>query len=164
MILFQDEARFGLISTLKTMWAKRGKPLNMPIQLKHEWFYIYSAVCPQTGEKFTCFLPRVDTEVMNIYLHELSNTYPDMEMLLILDRAPWHRSKKLDVPDNIRLELLPPYSPKLNPVERLWKWLRQEATHNRIFESLDEMENRIEEEYLKIDLEMIKSLCNCNYL
>ena len=61
---------------------------------------------------------------MNIYLDELSKAFTDSNIKLIMDQAGWHKSQGLRVPDNIQIEFLPPYSPELNPVERLWKWLK----------------------------------------
>jgi len=164
MLFFFDEARFGLIATLKRKWAKIGRPLKVEVSLSHEWFYIYSAVCPHTGEEVTYFLPLVNTDVMNIFLQELSQRYPDKKILLIMDRAPWHRAKKLNVYHNIEIEFLPAYSPELNPVERLWKWFRQECTHNRIFEGLEKMMDALQKTYLRLGPNKLATLCQCNYL
>ena len=67
----------------------------------------------------------VNTDIINIYLTELSHTYQDQGLLLIMDRAGWHTATRLEIPRNIRIEYLPPYSPELNPVERLQRWLRR---------------------------------------
>jgi transposase len=56
---------------------------------------------------------------MNIYLDELSKAFADSNIILIMDQAGWHKSQRLQVPDNIQIKFLPPYSPELNPVERL---------------------------------------------
>ena len=94
---------------------------------------------PKTGEKFSLLLPEVNTEMMNIYLSEISKNYKGKRLILIMDQAGWHKSKKLNIPDNIEIEYLPAYSPELNPVERLWKWLKENTIHNRIFENLKEL-------------------------
>ena len=58
------------------------------------------------------------------------------ECALTLDGAGWHRpGGKLDVPHNISLLRLPPYSPELNPVENVWQYLRQNYLANRVFET-----------------------------
>ena len=65
----------------------------------------------------------VNTEAMNKHLECLSQRLEAYEhALLVCHRAPWHRSKGLEVSDNITLMLLPPYSPELNPVEQVWQW------------------------------------------
>ena len=63
---------------------------------------------------------------------------------MILDKAGWHISQSLKLNDNIRLMHLAPYSPELNPVELLWREVRRKYFHNKIFSSLDEVENTLQ--------------------
>ncbi len=63
----------------------------------------------------------------------------DKEIILVLDRAGWHSSQALTIPDGIHLVFLPPYSPELQPAEHLWP-LTNEALANRWFETLDELQ------------------------
>ena len=71
------------------------------------------------GNCFILELPRGDMEIVNIFLKELSETYSDKKILLIWYQAGYHRSKYLQIPANIMIKPLPPYSPALNPSERL---------------------------------------------
>ncbi len=130
----------------------------------YENFYVYSAVSPKTGEAFSLFLPWVNTEAMNVYLEHLAATYPGKRILLIWDRAGWHNSKGLRVPPNIRCEALPPYSPELNPVERLWQWLRRHVTRNQLFDSQEALMDRLTGALRKPDPDLLASLCRCSYL
>ena len=57
--------------------------------------------------------------------------------------AGWHRSSAFRLPDNLRLLFLPPYSPELNPPQHLWDELREKYFHNRVFESLDTLEDHL---------------------
>ena len=86
------------------------------------------------------------------------------EVLLVLDQAGWHRSKELLVPKTIHLEYLPAYSPELNPVERLWRWLRRHVCRNKVFVSLQELADVLTQAFRKFTSEVISSLCNCSYL
>ena len=81
-----------------------------------------------------------------------------------MDQAAWHKSDDLIKFDNIRLVFLPPYSPELNPVEKLWWWLRKEVSHNSIFKSLDVMMDALEIEFKKLTKDRFKTLCACSYL
>jgi transposase len=63
---------------------------------------------------------------------------------LVLDQAGWHTGKEVEGPEGIHLEFLPAYSPELQPAERLWP-LTNEAISNRLFESLDELEEALVE-------------------
>ena len=76
---------------------------------------------------------------MNLHLAEISRQVtPGSHGVLLLDGAGWHRTGgKLQVPDNLSLLPLPPYSPELNPVENVWQFLRQNHLSNRIFDSYE---------------------------
>ena len=64
--------------------------------------------------------------------------------MLVLDGAGWHQSGAIGWPPNVRPMLLPPYSPELNPVENLWDELREKYFHNRLFASLEALEDQLE--------------------
>lgn len=146
------------------MWAKKGTPLNVKIKQGYQSFYMYSAVSPHTGDDFSLILPKVNTEMMNIFLEELSKAYSEYTILLIMDQAGWHKSKELNIPPNIQIEFLPPYSPELNPVERLWKWIKKEAVHNKVFATLEQLMESVINEYQKLSQEKFARLCACSYL
>jgi transposase len=165
-IFFFDEGRFGLKSTLHRVWAKKGEKEKLEIKVKQGYksTYIYSAVSPKTGDSFSLILPFVNTEIMSLYLEEFSKEYINKNIIIIMDQAGWHRSKELIIPENIKILLLPPYSPELNPVERFWKWIRFGITHNRVFDTLDNMIEAIELGFKNLTNEIFKNLCNCSYL
>lgn len=77
-------------------------------------------------------------KAMNLHLKEISSQVAkDAIGAVILDGAAWHKTKKLEVPENVVLMFLPPYSPELNPVERIWRFLRNHYLSNRIFPDVD---------------------------
>ena len=89
-------------------------------------YYIFSAVRPATGEDFTLVLPVVSAAVMNLFLAQFAAALPaDAHAVLVLDGAGWHDERALTVPGNLTLVPLPAYSPELNPVERIWLYLRE---------------------------------------
>ena len=102
--------------------------------------------------------------MMNIYLKEFVKEYPGKKVVLIMDQAAWHKSKSLQKFENIHIKFLPPYSPQLNPVEKLWWWLRKERTHNEYFKTLDDMMDRLEKEFVKLTPNILSNLCGCSYL
>jgi DDE superfamily endonuclease len=70
-------------------------------------------------------MPICNTAAMNHHLCEISSQVAaDAHAVVILDGASWHKSHGLVAPSNITLLALPPYSPQLNPVERVWHYLR----------------------------------------
>ncbi len=64
---------------------------------------------------------------------------PGAHAVLILDRAGWHVTPKLKVPDDITLMFLPPRSPELNPVENLWQFMRDNWLSNRVFNDYEDI-------------------------
>jgi transposase len=85
-------------------------------------------------------MPWCDTEAMQAHLEEISTQVAHgAHAVLILDRAGWHISHDLRVPDNITLLPLPPRSPELNPTENVWQFLRDNHLSNRIFQSYEEI-------------------------
>lgn len=99
------------------------------------------AVEPETGESFHLFMPSTTKVTFRIFVEELSKVYPNHKIVLIHDGAPWHQIESRC--DNIELWQMPAYSPELNPIERLWKWIRENLLHNRFFDSLEELEQTL---------------------
>lgn len=159
---FQDEARFGQQGTNSRIWAEKGSDPRAPRQTAYEYAYLFGAACPHTGETNCWILPRADTKMMNIQLQDLSRQIkPDVHILLVLDRAGWHLSHDLSVPENITLCHLPPYSPELNPIELIWRFLKQRFLSNRIYQTLDELIDELDLAWkkLKKESQRITSLC-----
>ena len=96
-------------------------------------------------------LPVVNAEAMTIFLAEVARRHPQEFILMFLDGAGWHRAKRLVIPDNMRLEALPPYSPQLNPMEHLWEELREKWFANEVFDSLDSVEDRLVEALVALE-------------
>jgi putative transposase len=99
------------------------KPRQLVAPL-YEDYWLYAAVEPTTGDAFWWELPRLDAECFTIFLHQFGQQYPESLNIVFLDQAPAHVAQRVVVPDNIVLVWLPPYSPELNPVERLWEDLK----------------------------------------
>ncbi|SKA37354.1 Transposase [Consotaella salsifontis] len=116
-----------------------------------------------TGQSFALVLPFANKEMMNLYLAEFAKTIADdVHVVMVLDGAGWHGKAALNVPDNITLVSLPAYSPELNPVERLWLYLKETCLSLRVFadqaaiiDACCQAWNRATE-----DIERIISLCN----
>ena len=164
LVFFFDEGRFGLQPVIGRCWTLTGLRKKLIIKPGYKFFYLYSSVSPHTGEDFTLLMPWVNTNVMNIYLNKMSEFYCDKKIMMIMDQAGWHRSKDLIIPDNIQIEYLPPYSPELNPVEKLWQWLRRHACRNRLFESTENLINVLSTTLKNMSNFELSKLCKCNYL
>lgn len=142
-IMFQDEARFGRISDTRRCWCpKPARPLCHSM-VTQEYTFAYAAVSVD-GELDALILPHVNTDCMQIFLDEVALRHPQDRIVMILDGAGWHTAEALAVPDNMKLVPLPPYAPELNPTEHLWDDLREKYFHNRVFESIDSLEDHLE--------------------
>ncbi len=80
---------------------------------------------------------------MNLFLRELSERYPDDVILLCCDGAAWHKSGSLEVPENIILYFIPPYTPEMNPIEQVWKEIRKRGFRNEILATLNNVVDRL---------------------
>jgi transposase len=136
-----DEHRLGLKPILRKIWAPRG---CRPIAKGHhrfQWLYLYGFVRPVTGEVVWFIVEAVDTAVLSLILAAFARDVgagADKHIILVLDRAGWHRSGALAVPEGVELMFLPSYSPEIQPAERLWP-LTNEPIVNEYFETLDEL-------------------------
>ena len=142
-VMFQDEARFGPITDPRRCWAPAGVRPEVSAPVVREYEYAFAAVSPHDGSWDTLVLPSVNTEAMNVFLAEVSQRQAKEFILMGLDGAGWHRAKRLQVPTNMRLIPLPPWSPQLNPVEHLWDEVREKWFANRVFDSLSAVEEQL---------------------
>jgi hypothetical protein len=137
-IWFQDEARIGQKNGLVRQWALTGTRPRQPADQRYASAYLFGAICPARGVGAALALPLANTEAMQLHLEEISrHVAPGAHAALILDRAGWHTTGNLDIPDNITLILLPSRAPELNPVEQIWQYLRANWLSNRVFENFD---------------------------
>ena len=136
-LMFQDEARFGRLSDPRRCWAPW--PLRPLVKkaLIREYVYAYAAVTPADGQLDWMLGSRMNTVTMNVFLRQVSQRHCEEFVVMVLDGAPSHRSVQLEIPENMTLLRLPPYSPELNPVEHLWDELREKEFANKVFDSLD---------------------------
>jgi transposase len=141
----EDECRLGLKPAARRVWALKGTRPTCNGQHRFQWLYVYGFAEPSTGRTVSLILPRVNTELMSQALAEFARQAdPDGKKVLVLlvDNAGWHTSKRLAVPANVVLHRLPPCTPELQPVEHLWPLLR-EAVANRTLADLAELEERL---------------------
>jgi DDE superfamily endonuclease len=125
-------------------WAKRGTRPSAPKDQRTASAYIFGAICPAHGKGAGLVLPRCTTAGMTLHLNEISQAVaPGAHALVLVDRAGWHQSKRLVVPDNITLVPLPSKAPELNPVENVWQYMRENWISNRIFTSYPDIVRHI---------------------
>ena len=105
---------------------------------RHASAWLYAAVRPGADEAFALVLTEVGASAMQAFLDGFAETLPErVHAALLLDGAGWHIAADITVPSNISLIFLPPYAPQLNPVERIWLYLRERFLSLRLFADLD---------------------------
>ena len=142
-----DEHRLGLKPILRKVWAKQGHRPIATVHHRYQWLYLYAFVCPQTGDSEWLILPNVNVECFNLALQQFARAVGASQhkhVMLVMDQAGWHRAQQVVLPPGIHLEFLPPYSPELQPAERLWQ-LTDEPLVNRSFDDLDALEDKLAE-------------------
>jgi hypothetical protein len=119
-------------------WARRGTRPRQPADQRYDSAYLFGAICPARGTGAALALPYADTEAMQLHLDEISRTVArGAQAVLLLDRAGWHTTGQLVVPQNLTLIFLPSRAPELNPVENVWQFLRSNWLSSRVFESYE---------------------------
>jgi hypothetical protein len=154
------------MSHLRPCWAPEGIRPRVPKQLVRAFVYVYATVCAALGKMTALILPYANTDMMTLFLDEVSRDFKDYFVIMLVDRASWHLSGSLRTPENIRLLPLPPYSPELNPVEHLWEDLRGKALPNKAFKSLDQVERALCDRLVTLgnDPDRLRSMTNFPYL
>ena len=156
--MFQDEAGFGRINKPRYCWCEKGIRPCVPCHHIREYRYAYGAVDPITGDSCFLVMPYCNTVCMNVFLRELSIQFSDDMIMLFCDGAAWHKSRTLEIPDNIVLFYIPPYTPEMNPIEQVWKELRKIGFHNEVFATLEKVVDRLCEAICLLSPERITSI------
>ena len=139
----EDEHRLGLLPVVRRVWARRGQRPTAWVRRRYQWLYVSGFVRPTTGQSWWALVPTVNADVMSAVLAAFA---AELEIdavhraVLVLDGAGWHTARRLIVPEGIHLIFLPPASPELQPVERVWPLL-DEPVANRTFADLDALED-----------------------
>ncbi len=131
---------------------------------------VFGAACVHDGRLVTKFSKPFNGMTFQEYLELLLNHKKDrLEMHIILDNSKYHHAKLLQPwlekhSDEIKLDFLPPYSPDINPIERVWKLTRRLCTHNRYFESIEILIESVTKQFKlwQSPNNILRSLCAIN--
>jgi transposase len=137
-LTFQDEARFGRLSSPRSCWAPEPFRPVVNACVIRQFRYIYGCVSPQDGSVDYMVAEQMNTDGMSKFLRQVSHAHRNKYVIMVVDGASSHKSKTHKIPNNMELLILLPYSPELNPAERLWNSVRRDRFVNRYFETLDE--------------------------
>jgi len=108
-------------------------------------------------------MPFCKAETFQVYLDMFSENDPEEFKIIVLDNGAFHKAKCLKIPSNIKLLFLPPYSPELNPAEKIWKHVKRKFT-NMFFNDLSDISKFFTEKVNEITIEKVKTTCSYNYM
>jgi len=168
---FEDECHFQQHGSRLSMW--------IPPEIKDPVLYhaptrkiqgVLGAVQAHNGRLLTQFEDTFNANTFQSFLeYVLRYRAADKKIVLVLDNARWHHAKILKPwlykhRHEIQLDFLPPYSPELNTIERVWKLTRRLCTHNRYFQYFNDLTQAISQQFSAwmIPNETLRKLCAVN--
>jgi hypothetical protein len=159
---FADELRLGLRGTTRRVWGRRGTKVHQRLQLKYEWRYLFAAVDGQAGRIWWNWVPSMQAEALWPTIAGIQEA--NILDGLVWDNAPSHRDA--DITDlNLALVGLPPYSPELNPAERLFEEIRRRV-EGRVYATIDDKAAEVQTflEELDADPARVRRLCGWDWI
>lgn len=137
---------------MRACWAPPGVRPQVGHQQVREYHDALLAVAPWEGRISALIASGgIDHKAMTRFLLEVQARFPHRYCILFLDGAGAHLSGDLQVPPNLHVEVLPPYSPELNPVESVWDYIREHYFANRVFATLGQVDTRLCEAFQDLD-------------
>jgi transposase len=158
---FADEMRVGLHGTVRRVWGRRGVKVRQAVQFDYEWRYLFLAVDRRKGCLHWCWLEAMASLDIEGALRGLRQTNLTA---LVWDRAPSHRTARVRAVGWLLISL-PPYSPELNPAERVFEELRREV-EGKVYATLDDKVAAVQAtlERLDADPDRVRSLTNWRWI
>lgn len=148
---FADESGFEGDPRPRRRWDKKGRKTRSTKNGDHRRMNVLGMVCPRTGEFVAIEASHSDTETFQAFLHEAhrSVTLHKPRNILIVDNASWHKRKSLNW-HGWEVMYLPPYSPDLNPIERIWLVMKATWFNNYICRTMEQLIERLDQAILDV--------------
>lgn len=143
-MLFVDEASLSNTATASYTWGKKGQqPQIAQKQRGRERRTLFGCVDPLTGKVITDVSQKGNTVTFFKFLVKVVRQNINQKIVMVVDNVRYHHAKRLKpilekYKHRIELVYLPAYSPDLNPIERIWWYMRKRITHNRYLETMEE--------------------------
>lgn len=141
-VFAQDETRLGLQPILRRRITACGVQPVATVWQRFDNFYLFGAVEPTTGDSFFLELPLLNSAMFQLWLDDFAQTFAASFNILVLDNGAFHTAKTLRWPPNVAPVPFPPYSPELNPIERLWRDLKDQLA-GTVAKTLDDLSDTV---------------------
>ncbi|MDQ0193552.1 transposase [Paenibacillus wynnii] len=166
-LLFEDESMIRDYQAIQKTWFLRGKQRIIPTTGKHRGVKLLATVDYSTGKVVWQGDEQYTAVTFLSFLQKVVAHYPTGQIAIVLDNARIHHAKLLlpfleEMNGRLELVFLPPYSPQLNLVEGLWKWLKSDVINNVFYHTVAEIRNNVQQfmdEIMKSPLSIIDRLC-----
>jgi transposase len=140
----------------KCLTAKGVKPI-VNYQHKFKTTYLYGSYSPINGDSFVWEINGVDTTIFESYLKHFSEYKPKEYKIVVIDNAGFHSTKNIEIPENIFLLRIPPYTPELNPCEQVWQYIKNRYKNQR-FETMEDLKKWLHNMVNVMNKDLIKSI------
>jgi transposase len=161
-LYFEDESRFGLLTVLRRMITAKGIKPIAPYLHRFDNLYLFGAFSPITGHHFLLEMPHCNSHTFQLFINDLSQQTPSEFKIIVLDNGAFHHAAALQMPENMALLFLPPYSPELNPAEKMWRYFKDRVSMIA-YENLEMLQNKISEITQLLNQQLIQSICSTEF-
>lgn len=142
-IIACDEMSLYFQATTTRLWSVVGQTPVVRVTPQRDHTHFYGALNLRNGHEMSLTFSHQSSETTAVFLSHLLLCYPEQPILLLWDRASWHKGKAVQavLRENPRLQTLffPPASPDLNPQEHVWSQARAAVSHNHHFSRFDQL-------------------------
>lgn len=170
MLMFLDEASVKQHPNIQPKWSLKGSKEFIGTFGNHAKINVFGAISHELGKAFHMKSKKLNSEVFMKFVEHLAMLNPTKHLVLIADNAPWHKSKKVlkfleSLSDKIEILWLPAYSPDFNPIEHLWRFMK-EVVSNFFFPKIIGLINAISDFFNSLyqKKQKIMTLCSPDYL
>ena len=157
-LYFEDESRYGLLTILRRMITAKGIKPVAPYLHRFDNLYLFGAFSPITGDRHLLEMPHCNSTNFQVFLDHISSQQPGEFKILVLDNGAFHHARALNIPPNISLVFLPPYSPELNPAEKMWRYIKDRISMIA-YNNIQQLQQQLSEVINHITEATIKSIC-----
>lgn len=137
--------------------AKGVKP-TAPFLHRFDNLYLFGAFSPLTGQECLLEMPHCNSYTFQVFLDYLCGQKPDEFKVLILDNGAFHHAASLVIPTNIAFVFLPPYSPELNPAEKMWRYFKDRVSMTA-YNTIETLQQQLSHITNLITPQLIQSIC-----
>ncbi|RBW67251.1 IS630 family transposase, partial [Bacillus taeanensis] len=150
ILLYEDESHIRDYQTLHATWFEKGKQKHVPTYGHHTRVNLFATVDAFTGDFFCTQAEQCNAQSFQIFLEQILDRYPGQHIVMVLDNARIHHARLIQPflqrhEDHLTFLFLPPYSPNLNLVERMWKWLKGSVIANCFYQNRAEICSAVDE-------------------